>query len=334
VKRTVAVTLTLALCAALPCLLTGCSGTGAPVEGGDLAALHALANDQLSALLLVKRWMGVLYEPPPDDATAVCRPECHSVPLEPGDPPGSGRTRCTLADCTVLDVLTLADGSSMQVFHYPDGRTATWTWQPPTQQGGWRATAAHAELPDGTQLDYVTAGLPGSPENRQRKTGTATLVSGDTMRFALQREDGRDELDLSPHDGSHLTLDVPLRPARWTYYWPRFRDGSAGTYTSAAGRSSQFRLVGAGNARWEQWLLTGEDGLAGTFTLSEDLGGAGDLRRDGRLLATLSWQASGDGALRPIGAAAVHAVASAAARDFQIDQWIGNIAETGPGPRY
>jgi hypothetical protein len=52
------------------------------------------------------------------------------------------------------------------------------------------------------------------------------------------------------------------------------------------------------------------------------------------VVAALDWDADGAGQLTPLGASSTEAGPAAAARDFQIDQWIRNIAALGPSPMY
>jgi len=63
-RSTAMLVLLLALALASAVLVAGCSGVGAPAQPGGQAALRGLAEDQVTALLLIKQWFPVLYPAP------------------------------------------------------------------------------------------------------------------------------------------------------------------------------------------------------------------------------------------------------------------------------
>ncbi len=326
---------------------SGCSGRGAPAEPRKLTALRTAADSHVTSLLMIKRWSPILHTRTLAGKGS-CKLDWQVLPPQPGDPLGAQRLAGTLSDCTTVEALILLDGSGTQELHYPDGRWKTMTWSPVREDGPWRKMDLHERLEpapvfipmakegpwEGVELDYEFGWLSGSPKNEQRWAGAATLADSRDMQFVLERNDERDHLELRPHDGSRLEVRVPLEPQPWTLWWPIFEQGAEGSYQDPAGNRQTFRLRGSADTRWEEWSFAGEDGTVASFTIDEDFVGAGEVKMDGQLLGWLGWQSDGNGKLYPVGAGVLDAVPSAAARDFQVDQWIRNIAAMGPTPRY
>jgi hypothetical protein len=319
--------------AELVCACSGCSGRGAPAEPRELGALRTAADNHLTSLLMVKRWFPILHTRTLAGKGG-CTLDWQVLPPRPSDPPGAQRLAGTLSDCTTVDALILPDGSGTQELHYPDGREKTVTWSPTRQDGSWRKIDLEEKLWDDARLDYEFGWLSGSPKNEQEWAGAATLADSRDMQFVLERNDERDHLELRFHDGSRLEVRVPLEPQPWTLWWPVFEQGAEGSYQDPAGNEQTFRLRGPADTRWEEWSFSAEDGTVASFAIDEDFVGAGEIKMDGQLLGWLGWQSDGNGKLYPVGAGVLDAVPSAAARDFQVDQWIRNIAAMGPTPRY
>jgi hypothetical protein len=329
----------LVLAMAMIGLLAGCSGTGAPTEPGGLAELRATADDQVTTALLVKRWFAILHVrrdlgSPSARLAASCDAEpWHVVPSLPTDPPGSTRSEGRLSDCTTMERLTCADGSGRIDYHLPDGREKTATWSAVRTEGDWTKSDWHQTIWGEATLDYEAGDNAASPVDDQYERGTAILVAdGRTMHWDHERNTRRDELTLSLDDGASLSVEVPLHAVTGTVYWPVFTQGAPGTYTGASGRSQRFTFSGSEPAGWQECVFRLPDGTTGKFALASDFSGTGRIRREGQVLASLSWSASGQGVLRPVGADVIPAIASAAARAFAIDQWIRNVAELGPDP--
>jgi hypothetical protein len=339
VRRLVSLAGTLVCVVSLLPLCTGCSGTGAPAEPADLAELRAIAEDQVTTVLLVKRWFAILYPRPAasgaTDGTSNCMSYWHRIRSEPGDPPGSSRWKAVMSDCTPVTALRFADSSGQQVFRYADGHQRTCEWSPLRLDGSWQKRDMVETLWDDTVLAYEI-GLDGaSPLYDSYERGQATLGDGRTMPFSHERNRERDAVELTA-DGARIAFEVPLAAQPGAgYYWPVFDTGGAGTYRSASGREMSFKVTGNDQADvWEGWTLATANGIGGSFALAGDLAGTGNLRRADSVVGSLSWDAEGHGVLRPVGAATIAAVPSAAARDFLIDQWIRNIAAMGPMPMY
>ncbi len=337
-RRIAQLALCLALAVALAGVLAGCSGTGAPTEPRELTELRAIAADQVTSVTLVKRWLIVLHGEqtvsPAGAAAAGCARPWEPLPPEPGDPPGSARWQATMSDCTVVTTLTRADGSGWQRFVLADGRMKRMKWGIPRTDGHWEKTDFTVSHWDGSSMAYERGRDLSAPLWDSFRRGTATLPDARTLGFAHDRNLRLDRVALSPDDGSYLEVQVPLTDAAGAPYWPVFVQGAAGSYRNPDGQRSTFAFTGSGTSRWDTWRLTAGDGTRGRFALSDGMAGAGQLERDGAAVAWLSWDASGVGSLQPVGASAVAVTPSAAARDFTIDTWIGNIANLGPMPSY
>jgi hypothetical protein len=336
-KRLALATLWLTATSVVLALLAGCSGTGAPTEPGGLAELRATADAHLTAVLMVKSWFAILHTRPGGTASAAegqsCTPKTDYLPPLPGDPPGSSRTRHTLEDCTVIETLWLAAGSGNQTITDPLNGQSTLVWQPLRYAGAWAVQDLRLELWNGAVMEYQDGGLPGSVGNQQREIGNATLADGRRMDYTLRRCDTLDQLRLQPDNGSQLSVRVPLKFGLKTGYRPVFTDPAQGSFVDISGSSYSFRVVGSRDQGWQTWRFTAPDGTVGEFAIGNDFVGRGQFTSGGRTLAALQWEADGTGTLQPVGASAIQAVASAAARDFQIDQWIRNSAMLGPMPR-
>jgi hypothetical protein len=340
VRRLVSLAGTLVCVVSLLPLCTGCSGTGAPAEPADLAELRAIAEDQVTTVLLVKRWFAILYVRRNVGAwngspTTPCDPEWAPVTSLPTDPPGSRRSEGVLSDCTTAAKLELADGSGWIDYVLPDGRTKHAEWGPLRTEGEWTKAEWHQTFWDGAGVNYEAGDQTTSPLDDHYERGVATLADGRTMHWDHERNTKRDSLALNLDGGAALSVEVPLHPVAGTLYWPIFTHGARGTYTGPSGLAHTFTLSGPDNAAgWEECAFSLPDGTTSRCALAADLAGSGEIRRAGRLLASLTWASSGDGVLRPVGSSAIPATPSAAARDFAIDQWIRNIAELGPTPLY
>jgi len=234
-----------------------------------------------------------------------------------------------------MEKLECADGSGRIDYHLPDGSQKTAEWGAVRMEGEWAKSDWHQAIWGEATLDYEAGDHLTSPLDYQYERGTAALVAdGRTMDWDHERNLRRDALTLSLDDGAALSVEVPLHAVTGTLYWPVFTQGAQGSYTGPSGLMQSFTLSGSDARGWEDCVFRTSDGTAGTFALTPDLAGSGEIRREGRLLASLSWSSSGSGLLHPVGSDVVPAVASAAARDFAIDGWIRNIAELWPSPSY
>jgi hypothetical protein len=331
----------MALLVGLAAGLSGCSGTGAPAVPGEVETLRSIANDQVTAVLLLRRWFSILHVREAVSATGrpTASPSClsdyHPLPPRPGDPPGTECWEGVMSDCTVVKVYRFPDGSMHERFDRTDGSWSEVDFSADRMEGTWRVRDVQATHSDQSSLAYKQGFDTWSALNDQYVEGSARLPDGRTMQFRHDRNHELDSLALAPDDGARLQVEVPLTAVAGSAYWPVFGDPAQGRYTSPTGAAYDFTVGGTGDTLWDTWEFRLRDGTTGAFTAGDDLStGTGRLLRGGGLLATLSWQAGGQGTLQPVGASAVSAVPSAAARDFAIDQWIRNIAALGPMPMY
>ncbi|MBM3476648.1 MAG: hypothetical protein FJX75_25525 [Armatimonadetes bacterium] len=324
-------------------LLSGCSGPGAPGVWPGVRDLRTLADDHLSAWLLVRSWFSILHvkEPVSGAGTerkgAVCEVMVEDLPLLPGDPAGTVRMRGRTSDCLTWEAVMWPDGSGEQIYRR-DSQESHMTWGAPRMQGPWQIVDIDQTTWDGARLVYESAYNLESPNSDQYYKGRATLADGREMDFEHDRNNDLDQLTLSLPDASVLQIKVPLTVAVGAPYWPRFTQGADGTFRGPTGLEQHLRLTGSGNERWDRWELRAPQGMVGMFTLAEDFTGRGQLSRSGEVLGALRWQETPErgilGVLEPVGSRAIETTPSAAARDFRIDRWIGNIAALGPMPMY
>jgi hypothetical protein len=333
----------LALGLAMIRLLGGCSGTGAPGVGPGVRDLRTLADDQLSAWMLLRSWLSILHVKEPvsssgtGEADAVCSVTVDSLPLLPGDPAGTVRMRGTTSDCLTWEAVQWPDGSGEQTYQR-DSQQSHMTWGAPRMNGPWQIVDIDQTMWDGARLVYESGYNLQSQNSDQYYKGSATLADGREMDFEHNRNNDRDELKLALPDSSALQIEVPLTVAPGAPYWPRFTQGAEGTFRGPTGLEQHLRLTGSGDERWDRWELRAPDGTVGAFTLAEDFTGSGQLSRAGEVLGALRWWETPKdgvrGVLEPVGSGAIETTPSAAAQDFRIDQWIGNMAALGPMPMY
>ena len=317
---------------ALPFAASGCSGPGSAPQTAELRSLRSLAGDHLTALVLVKQWLSILYtkrEAPTRRAAGGCPPKYERLPSQPGDPSGTERWRGTMSDCTIVEVYYGPGGVGSQTLTFPDGQTKSMTFHY-SGDGGGDASDIRETLWDGTLLEYDTS----QEDDYDEERGTATLADGRTMGFVHRRAAQQDQLRLTPDDGSRLSLEVAITKPWSTRCSPVFAEGATGVYRNPSGQRLSFKVWGDGGTRWERWQFSLPDGTTGLFTVGEGFAGTGVVRQGGTVSAALRWGPDGEGTLEPLGAAVVQAVPSAAARDFHFDEWIRNVAALGPMPMY
>jgi hypothetical protein len=130
-----------------------------------------------------------------------------------------------------------------------------------------------------------------------------------------------------------LNARIPVEAVEGAAFWPRFEEGAIGAYRSGKGAHLDFTVNGRDDI-WDTWTLAAADGTNGIFTLGDQFAGSGTLSRDGTPIGALRWPELGAGALDLVAAGTTAVGPSAAARDFQMDRWISNIAAMGPMPVY
>lgn len=324
-------------------LIMGCSGAGVPAPQVRGASLQALAQDNLSAVLLVRSWFNMLHTKSPGLGVAGVRPcaECSPVDNTEFLPDGSMHSQGTLSDCGEYDYTMAADGAGRGWIRWPDGRRQDLTWGVPEFVGSVFRNTLDERFSDGTRFVFEQAIDFGPPEVPQTWTGTGTLADGRTMNFTLTRtqetlaKPGEDRLTLSLSEGSSLEVRVPLVSVFGAMFWPLFAQGAQGTFTDPGGVTTRFVMKGdKATERWTEWGSTAPDGTRGLFTFTDGLSASGQLRKDSQVLGTLRWDAAAQGVLDLLGAATQQVGPSRAARDFAMDRWFSNAAALGPAPMY
>jgi hypothetical protein len=310
-------------------LLAGCSGSGAPPAEVRGASVQTLASDQVSAAMLFAAWSGMLYVQTAGQA---------SVPVRTNMPDGSLRFTGTNSDGSVYQYFVLhpfvESSPGRGTITWPDGTTYRTEWEAAVWENGGNRSVDHLRdtFPNGASMEcQIVANYAAHVQSLWE--GTARAATGRTMQFHLDRlQEERDQLTLNLPDGATMQIEVPLTGVFGAAYWPRFADGATGTYKAAGGPALQISL--AGTDRWTQWKLTAPDGTTGAFALDANMLGQGQLTRAGQTLAALGWDAEWLGTLGLLGAGQQQVAPSAAARDFQINRWVGNAAAMGPMPMY
>jgi len=304
----------------------GCSGPGVTIATIQSADLQDIAADNVSAVLLARSWINVLYDQ--DIKGGPCQRDSDWEVLSDG----SAHTWGTNSDCSTYDYVdTIVNGGHGTIL-YPDGTSSHITWSLPRRDGPHVAQDIFNELSDGTQLDF-TYGTERDSDISQR-VGSAILTDGRKMDFVLTHDRaGLDVLALDLPDGSAMQLRTPFTGRGRDPLLPDFGTGATGTFTPPAGQPLDFAIDGTAD-RGEIWNVSAPDGTEGRFTLGDDFTGSGQITRDGQLQGALRWQASGDGTLDLLAAGSAEVTPSAAARDFQVDRWINTVAAMGPMPRY
>jgi len=320
---------TISLMATLVILVVGgCSGPGQTPGELTGATTQSVAAEHVSAVLLAKSWLAILYPPPGGGGS------CEPVQNYEFLPDGSMRITGTNSDCTQFDYLQKPDMSGEGTITTPGGKTSTTEWTAPTYTAGGMSHHIRKVMADGPVLDLdysMDWSRAGTPQTRK---GTATLTDGRTMQFThVRAQDVEDKLAVTLPDGSQLELTIPLTSATGAIYWPVFSQGAPGVFTAPSGRQFDFTIAGADDM-WKTWTFASSDGREGTFSLGEGLIGSGRLREHGDIIGALSWVSQGVGTLDLVDAGSAQVIPSAAARDFQLDRWISSIAALGPAPMY
>jgi hypothetical protein len=310
--------------------LVGCSGAGAPAQKVRGDALSASATDHLSALVLVRSWFHILNlqaTAPASVGTSDCAPYYE---IEFGED-GSMHTWGNMTDCSTFDYVQAADGSGSGWREYAGGKRTTMTWTAPVDDGMHLTYDMTETFWDGTVLDFAFDMGYGLPTLTIIYDGTARLSDGRQMAFKYTDTQPISQVvELTLPDGSSLQLSVPVRLIPGVGTPPDYAAGATGTFKAADGTVQTFTMTGAD--AWERWQFSGAGGLAGDFSLTGDMSGAGQILRDGKLAAALRWPESAAGILDIVATSSVEVNPSAAARDFQLDRWISTIGAMGPSP--
>ena len=305
-------------------LLSGCSGAGAPATDVAGSEVQTLAADTLNTIMLLGTWSGLLYRqkpvgPPPTSVERL--------------PDGTRRVTTAESDGAICVAELHPDSSGSWTITWPDG---SW-WHNSHDATTWssdRKTATSHSVETGSnggRLEWTGTVHFRAPTTRLWE-GTATSPQGRQMQFRWDHvEFERDILTLQLFDGAVLSWQLPVTQVPDWEIYPRFADGSAGTYQTQ-GKTLAFHL--SGQDSWSECSITGPNGETGSFTLGEGMSGQGQLTRNGSQEALLRWTLDFLGILDLIGTGQAQVSPSAAAQQFQLSHWVRNAVILGPAPAY
>lgn len=303
-----------------------------------LAGLR-LAQEHLSAIIVVQRWAEFAYDLRPR-IMGGCTPT-FSDPVE--HPDGSFTQSFVNEDCSRGTITSKPDLSFRTVIRYPDGFGETVTgvtsdFTRPPDIGPQQYDVQHV-LSTGDRATYrerlqLVEFFPNVFFiTRIDTTGTLTLASGRraTFTFAQGVDLPRDLFDVRLPGGERLHWEIPVdfdglpdlsRPAPGTY-----RVGS---------QKLDFAVVGEGLAgeggRFTRWTLRDNRGLDGLFNLNADFSGRGRALRRGRLQFVGSWNRKAVGTVLLANGQAAVAGPSAGAQDFGNTRFRGLALANAPHP--
>jgi hypothetical protein len=320
------------LCAA------GCSGGGG--SGGRGVATQTVATDHVASVLLVRAWVGVIYNReifgPPG-----CQPSV-SPPVSHAD--GSVTKAYHNSDCSSADVRVNRDGSMVIQMVTEDGNRQVIRTQPSTPVSRDAPGSVRHEFDDGTVVGYQTlvndGGTPDDhADDHVRADGQFVPVHGARQQFQFERQPDPnkplvDQLNANIAGGGGLKMQFPvtLRPSAGTDLFtsgplePRLDLSRAiqGTYNAPGGDRLAFKMEGF------HWTLTASGGITGSFQLQQGLEGAGNLSQNGRLVATVAWDRDGKGTVTVLNGDVWTIGPSAAALDFLNHRWRLLLPALGP----
>ncbi|NSW56488.1 MAG: hypothetical protein HPY44_10765 [Armatimonadetes bacterium] len=315
-------------------VLGGCSGSGQPVQEVTGQSYKSLATDHLSAVVTVRSWFNIMHQ---KLGVGAAQGGCTPTYFEEQLPDGSTHAWGTTSDCIQYDYVLRPDESGSGTHTRPDGSQTQLQWTTPVWEGDKVTYHTTETLWTGGTLDYDFSIDFSVPTSLQSWDGYAQLPNTQRMQFRVVRtQEVDDKLWVTLPDGAMLYVTVPTAPADGTSYWPVFSSGATGTYTGPSGRTLDFTILGDdASERWQKWVFQGSDGSSGSFNLGADLLGSGTLTDGTQVIGALNWQAGAmTGILDLLAADTTEVTPSAAARDFQIDRWITNMAAMGPAPMY
>lgn len=310
-------------------LLGGCSGAGTPAANVEDANLRSIVTDNLSAIVLITSWSQMLYKKASGTPSPQTRTEL---------PDGSLRCSWRNSDDSEGEWIFLVPfevGAVRGTITWPDLSYIRRETAGPVWSENPRRSASHwiEEFSNGSSIDY-TNNVEFRTHLREALIGTAQTEQA-TMHFRIDRvQEEQDRLTFDLPDGSHLTLTIPTILGTAVYSRPRFRLPATGQFTGSDGNVLNMTFKGTTADAWDSLEIAAADGTTGMFTLTNDVAGSGQLRQGGEAVGALTWDADGAGILDLIGVGHQSVNPSAAARDFQITNWINHVALLGPAPRY
>jgi hypothetical protein len=334
----VVIVLVVALAAGM--LLGGCGGAGKPAAQVASASLEQIAQDHLTAVLLVRTWTRILYIfSPPEQAS--------DTTYEYWDPPQNTQAKhahITYPSGAVDDIYWNQDGSGHATY-VKNGQTSTFTWgvpvvvdtPPPTHT---QAVTITETYPDGLTLNYVAfTDLTDANIAIQDKQGTMTLPGNRVLQFHYHSANGifagTDDYTLQlPNGGASLHVTVPtVYDFDLGAYVPAPQSQLHGVLTPSGIQPGQIQVTGASGV-WGAWNYTTADGTKGTFNLGTDMAGGGNFVRDGSVVGVLNWDGNIVGTLSQTGVGSEEVNPAAAARDFEVDRWLAGVSRLSPAPAF
>jgi hypothetical protein len=315
-------TLLVAMALLALCLLGGCSGAGMAPQALRNDSLQTLATDQMTMLVLLKGWLGVLYPAP---TTPPGTPDIHFEYLADGV-----RVYGTDSYGHPVDMTFNNDGSGHGATVTPGGLPVTGTWDAPQ---GDPVAVQHIqyEYPDmrlqfTTTTDYGAARTP-APAIWE---GTETLSDSRSLHFRF--DDNATDLHKLrlqlPAAGLDLSCDVPVVLVVNVGWMPPTDSRADGTAAAASGNLT-FALKRVSDA-WQEMTLTSGP-TSGTFSLGSGMSGSGRFMREGTLLGALNWPDTLVGRLDLTSMASAEVTPSATARALAISKWVSRLSELTPG---
>lgn len=307
---------------AVTALLVGCSGAGLGPEKVTGASVQSVAGDQLTMLVLLRAWLGVLYPPPP---TTTGTPD---VNWDFSDPNGL-RVFGTDSNGNPFDIFLGNDDTGHSTTFTQDGVQMRSTWE---AASGWPVVTRRLrdEFP-GMTLEYTsTMDFSGGGQAPTTWDGTQTLSDGRTLHFQMHwNMVDKDTLRLQiPSANLDIQAEIPVHFVVDRNFIPLPSSQVTGTVQTATGNLT-FGLKGQ-EINWNELTIAGDD-IAGTFTLGAKMAGSGQFTQNGAMAGALNWPDTLVGRLDLTSMSSVEVTPLAAARDLAIDKWVAGMAGLSPG---
>lgn len=304
-------------------LLVGCSGAGLSPDKVTGASVQSVAADQMTMLVLLRAWLGVLYPPPP---TTTGTPD---VNWDFSDPNGL-RVFGTDSNGNAFDFFFGFDDTGYGTSYTQDGVQMRSSW---TAAVGWPVSSRQIrdEFPDMTLEYTATADWTDPALIITTWDGTQTLADGRVLHFRWEQNTVRslDSLRLQiPSASLDIQAEIPVVSVDDRGWIPPAASRVTGTVQTATGDLT-FGLKGR-EINWNELTIAGGD-IAGTFTLGAKMAGSGQFMQNGAMAGALNWPDSLTGRLDLTSMSSVEVTPLAAARDLAIDKWVAGMAGLSPG---
>lgn len=314
-------------------LLSGCSGAGVAPGALTNAPLQELATDQMTALQLLRGWLGVTYPPP-------ARRGPYALVLHRETTGAVTHVWGTDSYRQVFDYLTRDDGSGRGTWYTPAGLAVSGSWGPQEKKTlddlRRRYTQHLAHQVGDLAMDWRAVTIQ-PPEGQTgmavvHQEGTLSLADGRRLQFTFYRDAvDTDVLTLSlPAEGITLRVAVPVAFVTNNGWLPLLHSEARGQM-QVGGRSLGLTLSGIRQS-WRALTVRRADGLTGSFSLEGKLAGSGRFEQDGVVSGVMEWGDDLVGHLALTNQQQEDVLPAAAARDLAVEQWIASRAELGPGP--